>query len=608
MAYTVSKLLEIARAELGYKEKETNSQLDDKTANAGDGNWTKYARDLHSAGYYQAAKNGYAWCDMFVDWCFWKLGGSKEKGEWLECQTGLYGAGCEWSSDCYRRAGRFDKNPRPGDQIFFGKTDAEEHTGIVEKIEDGKVHTIEGNASNMCKRCTYSLTSSRIVGYGHPRFDDEPEVEEEDEPITGTPSTGSVADEKTIWNFLMVHIDNEYGVAGLMGNLYAESALRSNNLQQSYETKLGYNDTTYTAAVDNGSYDNFVKDAAGYGLAQWTYWSRKQAMLEFHQSKKKSIGDLQTQLEFLIKELSGSYKGVWSDLKNATSILDASNSVLLKFERPANQGESVQKKRAEYGQKYYDKYADEAPATQPEVPSTPAETEFKVGDIVNFNGTNHYASANASTGPKVKASKAKITAIHKSGKHPYHCRAVNDAGNFIGGVYGWVNAADLSAIVAETPAPKPTTPTTPAAPAAIKKGDIVSIAKNATYYSGKDIPDWAVAKTWIVAETPVGDRVVINKSVDGKHAINSPVHAKFLTVVKADEPWTPKVGDIVNYNGNKHYANANAANGSSCKGGLAKITNIYQLGKSKHPYHLVRVSGKGATVYGWVNEGTFTKA
>ena len=611
MAYTVSKLLEIARAELGYKEKETNSQLDDKTANAGDGNWTKYARDLHSAGYYQAAKNGYAWCDMFVDWCFWKLGGSKEKGEWLECQTGLYGAGCEWSSDCYRRAGRFDKNPRPGDQIFFGKTDAEEHTGIVEKIEDGKVHTIEGNASNMCKRCTYSLTSSRIVGYGHPRFDAEPEVEEEDEPITGTPSTGSAADEKTIWNFLMVHIDNEYGVAGLMGNLYAESALRSNNLQQSYETKLGYNDTTYTAAVDNGSYDNFVKDAAGYGLAQWTYWSRKQAMLEFHQSKKKSIGDLQTQLEFLVKELSESYKGVWSDLKNATSILAASNSVLLKFERPANQGESVQKKRAEYGQKYYDKYADLPVATEPEAPeapTTPAELEFKVGDIVNFNGTNHYASANASTGPKVKASKAKITAIHKSGKHPYHCRAVNDAGAFIGGVYGWVNAADLSAIVAETPAPKPTTPTTPVTPAAIKKGDIVSIAKNATYYSGKDVPDWVVAKNWIVAETPVGDRVVINKSVDGKHAINSPIHAKFLTVVKADEPWTPKVGDIVNYNGNKHYANANAANGSSCKGGKAKITNIYQLGKSKHPYHLVRVSGKGATVWGWVDEGSFTKA
>lgn len=611
MAYTVAKLLEIARAELGYKEKETNSKLDDKTANAGDGNWTKYARDLHSAGYYQAAKNGYAWCDMFVDWCFWQLAGKdKTKGEYLECQTGLYGAGCEWSSDCYRRAGRFDKNPQPGDQIFFGKTDAEEHTGIVEKIEGGKVHTIEGNASNMVKRCSYSLTNSYIVGYGHPRFDEETATEEGKPAVTGTPSTGSAADEQTIWNFLMVHIDNEYGVAGLMGNLNAESALRSNNLQQTYETKLGYNDATYTVAVDNGTYTNFVKDSAGYGLAQWTYWSRKQAMLAFHQSKNKSIGDLQTQLEFLIKELNESYKGVWSDLRNATNVLDASNSVLTKFERPANMGESVQKKRAEYGQRYYDKYADKPAETTPTTPTAPApaELQFKVGDIVNFNGTNHYASANAATGPKVKASKAKITAVYKTGKHPYHCRAVNDAGAFVGGVYGWVNAADLSAIVVGTPSPKPTTPTTPVTPAAIKKGDIVSIAKNATYYSGKDIPDWVVAKTWIVAENPTGDRVVINKSVDGKHAINSPVHANFLTVVKVDEPWVPKVGDIVNYNGDKHYTNSNAANGSVCKGGLAKITNIYQLGKSRHPYHLVRVAGKGATVWGWVDEGSFTKA
>lgn len=164
----------------------------------------------------------------------------------------------------------------------------------------------------------------------------------------------------------------------------------------------------------------------------------------------------------------------------------------------------------------------------------------------------------------------------------------------------------MTAIVVEQP--KPVTPVAPVTPAEIKKGDVVSIAKNATYYNGKDVPDWVVAKQWIVSATPVGDRVVINKSVDGKNAISSPIHAKYLTVVKADEPWIPKVGDIVNYKGNKHYVNANAANGSTCKGGLAKITNIYQLGKSKHPYHLVRVAGKGATVYGWCDEGTFTKA
>ena len=192
--------------------------------------------------------------------------------------------------------------------------------------------------------------------------------------VAGTASTGSTADEKTIWDFLMNKIGNAFGVAGLMGNLYAESALKSNNLQNSYEKSLGYTDATYTAAVDNGSYGNFVKDAAGYGLAQWTYWSRKQNLLEYAQSKKKSIGDLTMQLEFLVKELSESYKTVWNTLKNAKSVLEASNSVLLNFERPANQGSSVQATRAKYGQKYYDKYATAAPSGTSE-PATSNENE-----------------------------------------------------------------------------------------------------------------------------------------------------------------------------------------------------------------------------------------
>ena len=67
------------------------------------------------------------------------------------------------------------------------------------------------------------------------------------------------------------------------------------------------------------------------------------------------------------------------------------------------------------------------------------------------------------------------------------------------------------------------------------------------------------------------------------------------------------MGDIVNYAGSTHYTSANATQAKSCRGGKAKITQIYQLGKSKHPYHLVRISGSGATVYGWVDAGTFTK-
>lgn len=427
--------------------------------------------------------------------------------------------------------------------------------------------------------------------------------------VSGTPSTGCIADEKTMWTFFMDKLGNAYGVAGLMGNIYAESGLRSDNLQGTYEKKLSHTDATYTAAVDNGTYTDFVNDSAGYGLAQWTYWSRKEALLNYAMSKAKSIGDYQMQLEFMYKELSENYKAVLSDLQNATSVLDASNSVLIKFERPAviisgteEEKEAAKNKRAGFGQKYYDKYADKLIE---DIPDDPVVTlKFKTGDIVMFNGIKHYASANSASGSSAKVSRVKITSVYKTGKHPYHCRSVDETGKYISGVYGWVDEADLSPIDT-TP---PIDVVDPVDPVAIKKGDIVSIAKNATYYSGKDVPDWVVAKTWIVAEEPVGDRVVINKSVDGKNAINSPIHAKFLTVVRKDEPWIPKIGDIVNFTGNKHYTNANATNGSPCNGGKAKITNIYQLGKCKHPYHLVRVAGKGATVYGWVDEGSFTKA
>ncbi|WP_347135722.1 phage tail tip lysozyme [[Clostridium] symbiosum] len=170
-----------------------------------------------------------------------------------------------------------------------------------------------------------------------------------------TPAVTS--NEETIWNYLYGKLGNAYGTAGLMGNLYTESALRPTNLQNTYEKKLDYSDAEYTAAVDNGSYDNFIKDSAGYGLAQWTYWSRKQALLEFAKAEGKSIGDLSLQLDFIWKELSESYSGLLSTLKTATSVRDASTAVLTIYERPADQGESVQTKRVSYGQAYYDKYA-----------------------------------------------------------------------------------------------------------------------------------------------------------------------------------------------------------------------------------------------------------
>lgn len=166
--------------------------------------------------------------------------------------------------------------------------------------------------------------------------------------------------EEQIWNFLKSKGLNDYGAASLMGNLYAESGLNSKNLENTGNTKLGMTDDEYTRAVDNGTYtkDQFIHDGFGYSLPQWTWHQRKKNYYEYAKSKNKSVGDLETALEFLYKELSENYKSVLTTLKNAKSVKEASNAVLLKFECPADQSVSVQNKRAYYGQNYYNKYAN----------------------------------------------------------------------------------------------------------------------------------------------------------------------------------------------------------------------------------------------------------
>lgn len=85
--------------------------------------------------------------------------------------------------------------------------------------------------------------------------------------------------EARIWNYCIAQGLTEAGAAGLMGNLYAESALNPKNLQNSYKKKLGHTDESYTAAVDNGTYENFVRDRAGYGLLRRAYVGGEQKAL-----------------------------------------------------------------------------------------------------------------------------------------------------------------------------------------------------------------------------------------------------------------------------------------------------------------------------------------
>ena len=184
MAYDKQKVIDIALSEVGYLEKETNSNLDSKTANAGDENYTKYARDLAKYPFYNGRKYGVAWCDVFVDWCFVQAYG-KDAALALTCQptkpANNAGAGCRYSRDYYKSKGRLFDSPQPGDQVFFYSSDKSQiqHTGLVYAVDSKKVYTVEGNTSGasgvisngggVCKK-SYSLSYARLAGFGRPDY------------------------------------------------------------------------------------------------------------------------------------------------------------------------------------------------------------------------------------------------------------------------------------------------------------------------------------------------------------------------------------------------------------------------------------------------------
>lgn len=173
MYYDKQKVIDLAYSQIGYHEKESNAQLDDPTANAGDQNWTKYARDLDSmGGFYNGRKQGFAWCDVFVDWLFVQAYG-RVAAQYLLCQPdNSSGAGCAFSAQYFNSAGCFHKSgPETGDQIFFGSAwNNVWHTGLVVAVDSNYVTTIEGNTSDMVAKRAYRLSDPNIFGYGRPRW------------------------------------------------------------------------------------------------------------------------------------------------------------------------------------------------------------------------------------------------------------------------------------------------------------------------------------------------------------------------------------------------------------------------------------------------------
>lgn len=130
----INAVINIALAEVGYLEKATNANLDDKTANAGSNNYTKYWRDIYPA--YQ----GQPWCACFVTWVFVIAFGKAMAQKLLKHYPYVY---CPTMADLFT----LNANPKVGDIVIFKHNGVFTHTGIVIKVSGDQFWTVEGNTS-----------------------------------------------------------------------------------------------------------------------------------------------------------------------------------------------------------------------------------------------------------------------------------------------------------------------------------------------------------------------------------------------------------------------------------------------------------------------------
>ena len=172
MSNAVNDLINKAKAWTGYLEKASNASLDDFTANAGNNNFTCFARDYKVHTGYDL--QGQPWCAMFVSEDFVQMFGLDKAKKLLAGALYHY---CPTGVNQFKAAGRWHTSPEPGDVIFFTNGTRAYHTGIVIEVTSTKIKTIEGNTSGasgviengggVCQK-SYSLSYERIMGYGRP--------------------------------------------------------------------------------------------------------------------------------------------------------------------------------------------------------------------------------------------------------------------------------------------------------------------------------------------------------------------------------------------------------------------------------------------------------
>lgn len=164
-----------------------------------------------------------------------------------------------------------------------------------------------------------------------------------------------------IWKYFLNQGYTKAGAAAILGNMQAESGLNPNCLQIDYRSALGYTSESYTKAVDSGTYSKskFCYDQAGYGLVQWTYWSRKEFLYDFAKTKGTSISNLSTQVLAVDNELqtNGSFKSIYSLLTSSNDVSQCAGSFFSVYEGAAG-GEVEKQKRISYAKNIYNSYVN----------------------------------------------------------------------------------------------------------------------------------------------------------------------------------------------------------------------------------------------------------
>lgn len=348
MSYNRNKVLDVARAELGYIEKASNAQLDDKTANSGGGNFTKYARDLDALGFfYNGPKQGQPYCDMGVDWSFVKAYGVEAALKLLCQPLRSAGAGCYYSAMYYKQRGQFhgpNTVPQPGDQIFFTYSPGDvSHTGLVEIVTGRTITVIEFNSSDRVERRRYTVGEGCIYGYGRPDWGMGGNDQDDGAGETDGEAAQQMTPQEIVFAFCRQVLKLCPAAAcGVMANIDEESKFDPR------------------AIGDAGT---------SYGICQWR-GERLRGLVSWCENNGKDGRAIIPQLFYMQYELDTTHKATLEALRTvsdtAEGAYEAAKSWCLLFEIPANKEAKAEGRGVLAMNTYWPKYgageASEKPA------------------------------------------------------------------------------------------------------------------------------------------------------------------------------------------------------------------------------------------------------